>query len=71
MPASYVSTATDCNDLNASINPGTPEICDEVDNDCDALIDDADQGLSIRQRTPPFSMLMAMGLVVRPVLRPV
>ena len=33
----------DCNDFNASIHPAHPEICDAVDNDCDGLIDSADE----------------------------
>ena len=30
----------DCNDANASINPGATEVCDGVDNDCDVQIDE-------------------------------
>ncbi len=36
----YVSNDTDCNDSNASINSQSPEICDEIDNDCDGEIDE-------------------------------
>ncbi len=37
-----VSTATDCNDQNATAYPGHPEVCDAIDNNCDGL---ADEGL--------------------------
>jgi hypothetical protein len=30
----------DCNDADAAINPGTAEICDEIDNDCDTAVDE-------------------------------
>jgi len=34
-PSGYVQDATDCNDLNASVSPGAPEVPgDGVDNDC-------------------------------------
>ncbi len=39
-PVGYSAFSTDCNDSNAAINPGATEICDGVDNDCDATIDE-------------------------------
>jgi hypothetical protein len=44
VPAGHASTATDCDDTDANINPGEAEICDalDVDEDCDGLADDDD-----------------------------
>ncbi len=36
----------DCNDASSTIKPGATELCDGVDNDCDASIDGADSGLT-------------------------
>jgi hypothetical protein len=33
--------AGDCNDANAQVRPGLPEICDGLDNDCDGFTDNA------------------------------
>ena len=30
----------DCNDLQVSVNPGTPEVCDDADNNCNTVIDE-------------------------------
>ncbi len=41
-PLGHVASADDCDDRDASVWPGAPELCDGVDNDCDALVDAAD-----------------------------
>ena len=39
-PAGYASVAGDCDDLNNAVHYQAIEICDEIDNNCDGLIDD-------------------------------
>ncbi len=34
--ASWISDNTDCDDGDSAVNPGATEICDDLDNDCDA-----------------------------------
>jgi hypothetical protein len=39
-PASFVAQGTDCDDHDAAVSPGAAEICDGLDNDCDAATDE-------------------------------
>ncbi|GMV42292.1 MAG: hypothetical protein AMXMBFR64_40080 [Myxococcales bacterium] len=41
----YQATAFgDCNDTNAAVNPGAPEQCDGIDNNCNGQVDEKDSG---------------------------
>jgi hypothetical protein len=39
-PPGYVANSDDCDDSNASVNPGATEVCNEVDDNCDGNIDE-------------------------------
>ena len=36
--AGYVTISGDCNDNNASVNPGAAEICNAIDDNCDGIL---------------------------------
>ena len=38
----WVQDDTDCDDTDAEVHVSATEVCDEVDNDCDGLVDDQD-----------------------------
>ncbi|MAY80788.1 MAG: hypothetical protein CL930_08380 [Deltaproteobacteria bacterium] len=40
-PEGYVANNTDCDDVRGTVNPGMMELCDDMDNNCDDLVDDA------------------------------
>jgi len=39
-PTGYTPDNTDCNDFSYLSNPGEPEVCDGLDNDCDSSTDE-------------------------------
>lgn len=39
-PPGYVPRARDCDDTNASINPGATDVCNYIDDNCNGLIDE-------------------------------
>jgi hypothetical protein len=41
-PSGYVSDDTDCDDGSGSVSPAATEVCNDIDDDCDSLIDDDD-----------------------------
>jgi hypothetical protein len=43
--AGWVDDDSDCDDTDSAVNPDADEICDEVDNDCDGLVDGQDDDL--------------------------
>ena len=53
-PAGYVVDTSDCNDQNALINPSATEICDGIDNNCNAQIDDDDLSIDSSTQSPFF-----------------
>ena len=46
-PDGYYADADDCDDLNAGVNPGATEVCDDADTDedCSGAADDDDDGV--------------------------
>ena len=41
----WVTQGGDCDDSNAAIHPGAPEICNGLDNNCNGLVDEDAQGV--------------------------
>lgn len=39
-PLGYITTVGDCNDMNAAVNEGMTEVCNDVDDNCNNLVDD-------------------------------
>jgi len=46
-PFGYVVTPGDCDDNNPNVNPVATEVCDNVDNNCDARVDETECSLLV------------------------
>ncbi len=44
VPADHVADATDCDDVDPAVNPAAEEVCNGIDDDCDALTDELGDG---------------------------
>ena len=39
-PSGYIADSSDCNDANGAVNPGATEVCNDIDDDCNGLVDE-------------------------------
>ena len=43
-PPGYTPISNDCDDNNDEVYPAAPELCDGLDNDCDSIVDNSNDG---------------------------
>ncbi len=63
----FIAVDGDCDDTHAGISPGTAEVCDGFDNDCDAGTLDAGVWLEDARTWTDWSVALARGVAGSPV----
>lgn len=53
VPSGYATVEGDCDDGDDAVHPGSEEVCDGRDNNCDGLVDDEDPSVNILSRWYP------------------
>jgi hypothetical protein len=61
-PAGYSTIGGDCNDANANIHPGAPELCNGINDDCDGLTDEGCAGATANMRAEQKEAIGKIGL---------
>ncbi len=61
-PEGYVARGGDCNDLEPEEHPGAGEVCDDLDNDCDNLVDEPED-----LDAPPATMRLGICMALEQV----
>ncbi len=46
-PSGWTDDDSDCDDLDAAVNPDADEVCNDADDDCDGLTDDEDDDVDV------------------------
>lgn len=55
-PKGYLEKGFDCDDKNAVVYTGAPELCDGVDNNCDGDVDEAEPGVNLCEDGDPYTI---------------
>jgi hypothetical protein len=48
----WATVMVDCDDLNPAVHPDATEQCNSIDDDCDGLLDDADDSVDVLSQLP-------------------
>jgi hypothetical protein len=54
-PVGHAALGGDCDDDDSDVHPGAMELCGGADEDCDALVDDADPGVDLSSASSWFA----------------
>ena len=68
VPSGWVLRGGDCDDGRLAVHPGAAEVCDELDNDCNELVDTDDPGVDAELTAFPDTDGDGFGAMVAPTV---